>query len=234
MQIELDITYRCNLNCVNCNRVCGLAPRDDMMSLSQVERFREETLTAGVRWDQVAVLGGEPTLHPDVRPILGTVLGLAKRVLFVTNGLTGVRSPEDLGFPADAFKLKNTAKKNRVHRFAVMTDAVVDFHPDIPDSQYAAGCEIPRVCGLGLNASGYYPCPIAGTVDRIFDMGLAAGSLRELLDSDPAQVFVSCCRYCGHFWDTLGRPWDIHEQPTISVSWEDALRRFNDLKDSIQ
>jgi len=227
MQIELDITYRCNLHCVNCNRVCGLAPRDDMMPLSQVERFREESLSAGVRWDQVAVLGGEPTLHPDVRPILGTVLGLAKRVLFVTNGLTGVTSPEDLGFPPGAFRVKNTAKQGRVHRFAAMTDAVVNSYPEMPVTRFEEGCEIPRVCGLGMNAAGYYPCPIAGTVDRIFGLGLAAKSLKELLDADPAPVFGACCRYCGHFWDTLGRPWDVQEKPTVSPSWADALRRFN-------
>lgn len=197
------------------------------MTIEQVQAFVKESIDNRIRWDQVAVLGGEPTLHPDFREITDLAKQVAKRVLFVTNGITGIRTPEDIGHGMEGVKIKNTAKASRVHRFAAMTDAVCDSHPEISVEQYAEGCTIPSVCGLGMNAFGYYPCPIAGTVDRIFGMGLGIPTLKELLAADSRNVFRQVCRYCGHFWDTLGRKWDEAEEPTISPCWKVALSRFN-------
>src|ERR1035441_10949793 len=50
-RIELNITFACNLRCVNCDRSCEQAPTSMKMSLQQVTCFIEETVAAGYEWD---------------------------------------------------------------------------------------------------------------------------------------------------------------------------------------
>lgn len=52
--------------------------------------------------------------------------------------------------------LNLAAVDSRLHRFA----------------DYFVGCRIITECGLGLTPSGYYPCAIAGGIDRIFEFGI--------------------------------------------------------------
>ena len=89
--IEIDITYECNLKCLNCNRSCRQAPSAERMELSQIERFVEESRRRGKVWRMIKVMGGEPTLHPELAAILRILLeGCARphgtSVVLVSNG----------------------------------------------------------------------------------------------------------------------------------------------------
>jgi hypothetical protein len=64
-EIELDITYSCNLKCFGCNRCCGIAPSDDCLSLEQIRKFIRESTARGISWKAIKVVGGEPTMHPQ-------------------------------------------------------------------------------------------------------------------------------------------------------------------------
>ena len=64
-----------------------------------------------------------------------TVLAVAAEVLLVTNGLTGVRGPADLGLAPGACRVENTAKAGTVHPFAQMTEAIVDYWTQVPVEQ---------------------------------------------------------------------------------------------------
>ena len=72
--IEIEITYRCNLRCINCDRSCRQAPTNEQMSVEQIQKFINESVDNNVKWERIRVMGGEPTLHPDIFEILNLLL----------------------------------------------------------------------------------------------------------------------------------------------------------------
>jgi hypothetical protein len=53
-------------------------------------------------------------------------------------------------------------------------------------ADYRSGCWIIHECGIGLSSSGYYPCAIAGGIDRIF--GWDAGRQNLPSDNDDIEI----------------------------------------------
>ncbi|HSF84229.1 MAG TPA: radical SAM protein [Acidimicrobiia bacterium] len=97
-----DVTNACNLRCPTCFAVSGpdsgrMIPIADVLASVDQRLARE-----GGKLDVVMVSGGEPTLHPDLLPLLE---GLAERnivrILLNTNGLRLARDDELLGYLAE-------------------------------------------------------------------------------------------------------------------------------------
>lgn len=89
--VDYHITDKCNLNCVSCNHFCPLVPKevehksmsqitDDLLALS---RFKDYIRT-------VTILGGEPTLHPQLNDVLYLTRALFPycELHLTTNGTT--------------------------------------------------------------------------------------------------------------------------------------------------
>jgi MoaA/NifB/PqqE/SkfB family radical SAM enzyme len=49
-KIEIDITYKCNLRCANCNRSSAQAPSEERMTVAQIEKFVKESVDNGIRY----------------------------------------------------------------------------------------------------------------------------------------------------------------------------------------
>ena len=83
--IGLEITARCNYNCIHCFNVSDNARMHDELSFEQVERLLDEAYDAGVQ--AVLITGGEPLVHPRFFDIMEAVYA---RDMFVhelnTNG----------------------------------------------------------------------------------------------------------------------------------------------------
>jgi molybdenum cofactor biosynthesis enzyme MoaA len=73
-RIEIDITFKCNLNCFNCNRSCRQAPSDEAMSVDQIKKFIGESISQIRKWECITIMGGEPTLHPGIFEIIKILL----------------------------------------------------------------------------------------------------------------------------------------------------------------
>jgi hypothetical protein len=229
--VEIDVTYKCNLKCINCNRSCSQAPDDTEMPVSMIEGFIRASVEKKMKWKRIRILGGEPTLHsrifdiierlreyrsihnPDVRLVLGS-------------NYFGTKVRQRLNQLPDDIIVKSTLKTSRVNLFKPFNVAPVDTWFN-RFSDYANGCRIVAECGMGLTLSGYYMCAIAGGIDRIFGYHLGRENLPDGLD-DMKDQMSAFCQLCGHF----GFQWPVKTEK-ISATWTDAYKVYQmiELKD---
>jgi hypothetical protein len=234
--IEIDITYLCNLHCLNCNRSVSQA-RDEMhMPVAMIQEFVDDSIRRGKRWRRIRVLGGEPTLHPE----FGRIIDELRRykswhqnciVEVVSNGY-GARVNRELdALPPDVM-VDNTAKSSRIQphfgpfNLAPKDDARYAF------SSYTNACVIALDCGMGLTPMGYYPCAVAGGIDRIIGEGLGARMLPDD-DDDMLQAADRLCRLCGRFRDGHFVPRALRpalDEEKVSVSWKQLYEKWHDDK----
>lgn len=223
--IEIDLTYLCNLRCKNCNRSSAQAPEARHISISQIERFVDESIVQNQQWRRIRILGGEPTLHPEFLQILQTLLKLKKvapqtAIEVVTNGY-GAKVNAILDRIPESVEVENSAKSQNVQPgFGPFNMAPIDSW-QYAFADYRNGCDIAQSCGIGLTPQGYYPCAVAGGIDRVLGLERGRQSIPEA-DDDMRDLMAEACRLCGRFRDghyvpeKLRKP--LMEQKT-SKSW---------------
>lgn len=204
-RIEIDITYRCNLRCLNCNRSISQAPDNTSMTTDQIRSFINESIQRDTRWKSIRILGGEPTLHPQFREII-TLLNSYRHehnpncsLEVVSNG-HGQAVQEQLNWlPADIY-VENSAKTGNINAyFRPFSMAPID-DPHFRKADFRNGCEIIESCGMGLGPSGYYPCAVAAGIDRVAKLNIGRKSLPEKSDN-MTDILAMSCRLCGRFKD---------------------------------
>lgn len=79
----LEITGRCQLECVHCYADSGPQGGHGTMTLPDWERIVDESADLGV--DMVQFIGGEPTLHPNLPGLIDRALGRGLDVEVFTN-----------------------------------------------------------------------------------------------------------------------------------------------------
>jgi sulfatase maturation enzyme AslB (radical SAM superfamily) len=226
--IEIDITWACNLRCFNCNRSCEQAPTGEGMTLDQIERFVAESVEAGVEWRRIRVLGGEPTLHPQFLEILEVLRAYrdqhstGTRIEVTTNGHGDKVRAAIERIPSDVC-VENTMKDTVEQPFQSFNIAPGDL-PAYENADFANGCAVTKVCGVGLTPYGYYPCAVAGGIDRIVGLGMARRTLPIETD-DMVDQLDAFCRRCGSFKREHETP---VERPVSSASWDAAYLRHRE------
>ncbi|MFN3882687.1 MAG: radical SAM protein [Nitrincola lacisaponensis] len=202
--IEIDITYQCNLRCHNCNRSSAQAPAAMHLALADIEKFVNDTIATGKHWRRIRVLGGEPTLHPEFMSIMHCLLSLKQLQLvdqlqLVSNGFGPKVSAILKQLPA-GIEVENSSKTGNIQpSFGPFNEAPVDSEL-YRFTNFGNGCDIMHSCGIGLTPLGYYPCAVAGGIDRVTQAGSgrptlpdAADHMRDLLNRN--------CQLCGRFKD---------------------------------
>ena len=202
--IEIDLTYLCNLRCNNCNRSSAQAPEAVHIGLDAIRQFVAESLVQGRSWARIRLLGGEPTLHPQFMAIVEELLRYkaqypATVIQVVTNGYgRKVQSVID-SLPSSIY-IENSAKSG---------DAQPGFGPfnlapqdsmAYAGADYRNGCSIAETCGVGLTPQGYYPCAVAGGIDRVLGVRRGRTSLPPPED-EMRDLMDAACRLCGRFRD---------------------------------
>ena len=225
-QIEIDITYACNLRCINCNRSVSQAPDDFHLPVRKVREFVDESICREKRWRRIRVLGGEPTLHPHFLEIVGELQRYrewwpACTLEVVTNGFGEVVNKMLERLTPDVW-VENSHKTSSIQpSFRPFNIAPIDL-PSYRNADFTNGCAIMNECGMGLTPMGYYQCAIAGGIDRI--AGLKMG-LDVLPDDDQAlsEQLHTFCRFCGRFLDGHYIPLELRPQLNErknSPTWE--------------
>lgn len=220
--VEIDITYRCNLKCANCNRSCSQLPSAAELPPARVAAFIHESIEKDAQWERIRILGGEPTLHSRFFDIIGLLMDYKKNVnpgvrLVLCTNLYGRRVKSIIARLPSEIHIKSTIKKSQVHLFRPFNVAPIDTWYN-KFSDYSCGCRIIEECGLGLTPSGYYMCAVAGGIDRIFGFDMGRKTLPPPDDSmiDQMQAF---CPLCGHF----GFAWPV-KKTKMSATWRNAYR----------
>lgn len=232
-RIEIDITYACNLHCYNCNRSVRQAPEALHMPLDTVRRFVDESIAAGKRWKRIRVLGGEPTVHPEFFEILAELRRYRAWhtpcvIEVVTNGHGDFVNAQIKQIGNDIW-IENSAKEGVVQAgFRPFNLAPTD-DPHYRGASFKNGCAIIHDCGMGLTPMGYYPCAIAGGIDRITQDGTGRHSLPDDRD-DMAEALERFCRLCGRFQDGHYVPKNLREPLTeelVSPTWQRLYADWN-------
>lgn len=223
--IEIDITYRCNLRCPRCNRSCSQAPEDLSISPYRVRDFVDQSIDRKKHWKHIAVVGGEPLLHPQVIDILHELLrykeSYSTTITVATSGY-GEDVKSVLPKIPKGINILNSGKTGPLHPYFTRFNAAPIDDPRFAQANYSYGCRICATCGIGLTPLGYYPCAIAGGIDRI--MGLHIG-LPDIPDDgdDMEDMLKTFCAFCGHFKE--GRV-PLIEEEDVSPSWKELYSRW--------
>lgn len=151
MNIEIDITYRCNMACPNCDRFCnmdemlGIKRGDGDMSVGQIQKFINQAIDGQAFFNRVRIAGGEPVLHPEFETIVDMVLenlvypGLINEMEILTNGI--VKPKEKYAKYSKCF---DPLPKRR---------HICIFYE--PNELHPGPCNIYNHCGISLNKYGY-------------------------------------------------------------------------------
>lgn len=224
--IEIDLTYACNLRCQDCNRSCRQAPDGLEIGLEQVREFVDESLARSISWKKIRLLGGEPTLHSNFEEVLYE-LGRYKfcfpkcRLEVVTNGFGRTVKRMLLRVPP-FFHVENTMKQSDVQpQFYSFNLAPAD-KKGASKIDFTNGCSNIEQCGIGLTPTGYYPCAIAGGIDRVANRNLGRTSI-PASDDDMLDLLNEFCRLCGRFESRVFTPPELITPSSpgkTSASWE--------------
>lgn len=224
--IEIDITYDCNLMCHNCNRSSTQAPEKLHISIERIQGFVDESIKSDKYWKRIRVLGGEPTLHPNFIEIIDELLRYKSYfpsclIEVVTNGYGEKVKSIIKKIPKEIW-IENSEKQEKIQPdFGPFNLAPID-EQKYAFSDYSNGCSIMSECGMGLTTLGYYPCAVAGGIDRILGESIGYKYLPD--DSDNMeQLAKKLCQYCGRFRDGHFVPKNLRKplmKQETSKSWE--------------
>jgi hypothetical protein len=194
------------------------------MTIAQIKKFIGESIARDIKWERILIEGGEPTLHPDILTILNLLLeyknsySFKTKIIVVTNGVGEVVNKVLRNIPKE-IDIWNSKKDTLVHSFYPTNYAPID-SALYRFADYSNGCKALCDCGLGLDPWGYYPCVVAGSIDRIFGFDLGRKSLPSENDLMTEQL-NAFCKLCGAFrycWTTT--------KEKISPTWKKALKDY--------
>lgn len=235
-RIEIDITYECNLKCFNCDRFCKHAPSRERLSLEQIKKFVQESIALKRKWELIDILGGEPTLHPDIFEIIDQLLSYKNNyspstiIMLTTNGLGEAVNNILVKIPQE-IKIRNTLKTSNIQLFDRINIAPFDLIA-AKDVDYSNGCWVIEQCGLGLTPYGYYPCAVGGAIDRVFGFNIGKRKLPHETDSMKDQLKI-LCKYCGRFNGTMGPVTYTKGKKETSPTWEKILKKYHEQKPAL-
>ena len=235
-KIEIDITYACNLRCHDCNRSCRQAPENSELSLERIVEFIDESLDRKIEWKRIRLLGGEPTLHSQFEELLYEFSRYKSaypkcRMEVVSNG-HGRHVQRKLLHIPPFFHIENTMKISDVQPYFYSFNLAPKDDARHRHTDFTNGCSNIVECGIGLTPTGYYPCAIAGGIDRVAGWNLGRTSIPEEED-DMHDLLEKFCSQCGRFESRKFTPPELmpsYIPGLISPSWESLYEEWRGLE----
>jgi hypothetical protein len=169
MNIEFEITLRCNAKCPSCSRHCPYLNygHESDINRDQFARFIKEVTSYSehhTRIDMIHIMGGEPTLHPFFESIVIHLQerllepGCIRRLQVVTNGIIPVNPKLEV-----QTCISRPEEKGPKHRCMLVA-------PYDTGQQLKTKCPVPYDCGVSFGAYGWWPCGAGGAICRLFGL----------------------------------------------------------------
>ncbi len=234
-RLQIDLNSMCTLGCHNCDRHIDIAPGDveQNITLEQIEKMINESIDIDYKWDSMIILGGEPTIHPQFREIVSTIVSYRNnynkdmKIRMASNGYT-LKTREELSWVKDNFPdifVANTSKTSNIQGdFVNVRNAPKDRYPE---GTHFERCPMPCHGGIGFNYSGFYGCATGAATAKIFGYDIGIRNMKDLTYKNLEKVFDILCPLCGH-WDCVEFSEDINNEPKLSKSWINALERYKE------
>lgn len=231
--LELDITYVCGLGCHNCNRMTGIAPGrpEENITVGQIERLIADSIRLQYPWREWFIVGGEPTMHQELDAIIshiGEYRAAHNAELCLTLATHGHgehtrRRLTELTVAFPWLRVLNSRKEGPIHHdFVAQCLAPIDIDPIWCENHRFEGCSVSGHCGISMNYTGFFPCAVAGAIDRIFGLNRAIPNLADVSEAVMVEKYQTFCRLCGYY-----RPIRENSQTLLSPAWRTALHRYH-------
>jgi hypothetical protein len=233
LNIDINITYTCDMACSHCNRFLDVSPSDMGMTLEQIDTFVSESVAAGRRWNRICITGGEPILHPQALEIAEKIAAYKREfspdtlILFMTNDVDPTDEKKRLLALLPPEIVVHGSKKDTVrYDHKPMTVAPGDVLADA-DVDFSNACYLTEKCGVGLDAKGNYHCAVAAAIDRLHGLNLRRDALPPTTDA-MVDLMNEYCKRCGMFLWSRGLsvtdgPVAHTRRGPVSEAWSELL-----------
>mgnify|MGYP001184934229 CR=1 FL=1 len=221
-KIEIDITESCNLACVSCVRGCNIFKSDVMISLDKIRKFVDESIELNYQWERIGIMGGEPTVHPQLPEIINI---LYEYHVFNPSCQFWTRSnciiPYE--FP-DWIEYQKNPDHSHHHAFYVSPQ-------DVGFPMNKRACHVLYDCGLMYSHHGYLPCCNSNVHIRAFNLIDGVQSLKNVNYESMMKLCHIYCRHCGMYMMDNFESGYLLSYPVdyISETWWNALIKYNSI-----
>jgi hypothetical protein len=233
--LRANITYKCDRQCPNCNRACGVAKSstDEDMSVAQFKKVMAESTEIEKKWTKIVFTGGEPSMHPDLTDFCAAAVEYKNKTNPECNiWVSTYQHPKYFNrveaaikaFPV--VKIMGPAKTvPRIHNFATYLAPVDD--PQIAKDHPYRGCHLnASLCGCTVDYKGFHPCPVAPAIARVFGLDIAVPDIKSVSVDSLTDQYAAVCGLCGFY--TMTKVGNQGEPK--SPAWEKALKEYNGKK----
>jgi hypothetical protein len=202
--IELEINSICDLACFGCDRFSDVTTAPNM-TVAQVSRFVDESLELGWDWERIRLLGGEPTLHPQLKEIAGEIQRYKHRfrnvfVQVLSNG-RGKWERERHWLTRIGFNVHVEGPKVKgvtPNWFTNTRIVPLDRNPTVITVPPCGIFDV-RGCGIGLTRHGYFLDGAGASIARVAGYDIGVMALKDLTWDAMLDQAKVLCRVCGHW-----------------------------------
>jgi hypothetical protein len=209
--VEIEINTTCDMGCFGCDRLVDVAPTGPM-SVSQIRHFVDESLSSKWEWVRMHILGGEPTLHPQIREIVAELIRYRDRypdvLLRVISNGQGRLEQHAAWLQERHIEISVAGKqKNKIPPYFRNTRVTPydedPLHcPKPPCAIYGQGT---GGCGIGLTKHGMFLCGAGASIARVIGADIGVMRLSDLTHEVMLEQAERLCHVCGH-WNPINGP----------------------------
>lgn len=232
--IQIEITNACNLQCSNCTRFVGHHKKPFFMDLPTVAKALDSL--EGYP-EQIGIMGGEPTLHPQFAEICKLVqekISNRRQRALWTNGFQWEKYEENIGETFDKdMVVYNDHKDMDIGKHQSLLLAATDIVDDKELMWRLIGnCWVQWRWAASITPKGGFFCEVAAAQDYLFDGPGGYPLEKGWWNKNPNEFMDQVKRYCPNCSAAIPMPGvDAHASyDVVSKTIAERLRQVDSPK----